>query len=85
MTIPEHDQCDCGKRGTHTECNPVPEQTGGEIKQIIYAHGGSRIYSQSGRERDLMADTYKNEAYSLAVFEFTKKWFAEYNRKRMTK
>ena len=24
MTIPEYDICQCGKRGHHTECDPLP-------------------------------------------------------------
>lgn len=83
MTIPEYDICQCGKRGPHSECNPAPaDQIDGEIKQILYAHGGSRIYAEDGRKRRLLADTYENEEYSLAVFEFTKNWFAKDEERR---
>jgi hypothetical protein len=42
-----------------------------DTKQIIYAHGGSRIYRENADgSRDLIADTYGDEKLALALFSF---------------
>lgn len=43
-----------------------------DLKQSIYEHGGSRIYQERGRERNLLVDTYGDEELALATFEFVK-------------
>jgi hypothetical protein len=48
------------------------------LQQIIYDHGGSRIWiEQPGGKRGLMADTYGNAEYAKAVHEFTEKWLKQ--------
>ncbi len=42
-----------------------------DIKQSIYANGGSRIYRENADgSRDLIADTYGDEKLALALFTF---------------
>ena len=48
------------------------------VIQTIYAHGGSRIYTETkqGGDRELLVDTYWNAEFAEAVFAFTKAYLA---------
>jgi len=47
-----------------------------QIKQTIYQHGGSRIWIEaSGGTRELLADTYRDEAFALAVKKLADEWY----------
>jgi hypothetical protein len=45
-----------------------------EIKQVIYTHGGSRIYSG---ERDLLVDTYADREFAEYIKECVDKYFKD--------
>jgi hypothetical protein len=47
----------------------------GTLHQTIYMHGGSRIWIQNtDGSRELIADTYKDVQYAIAVRDFTDEW-----------
>jgi len=47
------------------------------LKQNLYDHGGSRIYTEIDGKRILICDTYHTEEFALAVRDFTEKWLKE--------
>lgn len=44
------------------------------VHQTIYKHGGSRIWTESGDHRDLLAHTYHTKEYAIAIRDFTQNW-----------
>ena len=50
-----------------------------ELKQVIYDHGGSRIYlaEKDDSDRELLVDTYHTEEFAIAVRDFVSKWLSE--------
>ena len=56
--------------------NSEPNRT---IKQVIYPHGGSRIYRalDDDSDRELLIDTYAEDAeFALAAMKFVEGYFA---------
>lgn len=45
-----------------------------DLKQDIYDHGGSRIYSIENGGRSLICDTYQTPHFAKAVFDFVKQY-----------
>ena len=57
------------QRSSNVKCDTV--------KQTIYEHGGSRIWTETDGRRNLIADTYQDAEYAKAVRDFTEKWYKE--------
>ena len=45
-----------------------------ELKQTIYGHGGSRIWIETDKGRELVADTYMDEPFAVAIRDFAEQW-----------
>jgi len=54
----------------------------GQIKQYIYDHGGSRIFSggDDGGYRVLIADSYTNKAFAEALMAFVSDYYKDEDR-----
>ena len=54
-----------------------------ELKQMIYEHGGSRIYTHDGNDehRDLFIDTYHTKEFAIAARKFTEDWLKQHATK----
>lgn len=48
------------------------------VKQILYEHGGSRIYIENEKtHRGLLVDTYHTKEFAVAIKEFTENWLID--------
>jgi len=60
------------------ETNDSLTKTGAaDIRQIIYPHGGSRIYAEENGTRKLLADGYHDQEFSQALGEFVREYFVK--------
>lgn len=64
----------------------IGETKMGDIKQVIYPHGGSRLWLERDGLRELIVSTYPDipgetmaGEYAKAVGEFTRRWLADHN------
>ena len=57
-----------------------------ELKQMIYEHGGSRIYLHDGNDnnRNLLMDTYHTEEFAIAARKFTEDWLKQHATKEVS-
>lgn len=67
----------CANHVTHP-CEGCGRITGAELKQIIYEHGGSRIYLENPYTRELLADTYGNVKIAEVVRKALEEWLEVY-------
>ena len=51
------------------------------LHQTIYGHGGSRIWIEKrDGGRELVADTYMDDKYAIAIRDFTDEWLKRENK-----